>query len=335
MLAHDRECPMLHSVQRYRYTRTLQGLWLVVAFVVGIGAGIIWSGNTPVYATSNNASHGHQRCTEEHPRPSFGSAVVVEDGEVVCGSLTSFGGTTVIRGKVDGDVVAFGGSVLIDGKVEGDVTLYGGNLTLQNDAHVNGDIHVCGGQWIEGADSQLHGSVFDCTKSVSLLVLGDGGPGFRFWSTVTWVALALLLTTLLPEHVMLVRTTIKSKVRRSFVLGLLTILLAPIVLTVLIALIIPIPLAIIVLIGLIAAWALGTVAVGWLAGEYLVRRIAPKYNTRVWQVAVGSTVLALAGSLPYIGWFISLGAGLLGLGAVFLSRFGTRLYSPPKQPLSL
>jgi hypothetical protein len=43
----------------------------------------------------------------------------------------------------------------------------------------------------------------------------------------------------------------------------------------------------------------------------------------------------LAGSLPYIGCFISIGAGLLGLGAVFLSRFGTRLYSQPKQPLPL
>jgi len=43
----------------------------------------------------------------------------------------------------------------------------------------------------------------------------------------------------------------------------------------------------------------------------------------------------LAGSLPYIGNWISIGAGLLGLGAVFLSRFGTRLYSQPKQPLTL
>ncbi|HEY7415893.1 MAG TPA: polymer-forming cytoskeletal protein, partial [Ktedonobacteraceae bacterium] len=225
--------------------------------------------------------------------------------------------------------------VFINGKVQGNVTLYGGSLTLQNGAHINGDIHVCGGQWIEGVDSQLHGSVFDCTKSVSLLVLGNGDPAFRFWSMVSWVALALLLTTLLPEHVMLVRTTATSKARRSFSLGLLTVLLAPVVLAVLFALIIPIPLAIIVLIGLIAAWALGTVAVSWLVGDYLVRTIAPRHNTRVWQVVVGSALLALAGSLPYIGWFISLGAGLLGLGAVFLSRFGTRLYSPPKQPLSL
>ncbi len=325
---------MSNSVQRYRWVGMLRSFGLVVAFFIG---GVAGQGTTAVvYAASNSASYSGPRvCTEAHPRPSFGSAVVVVDGEIVCGNLTSFGGTTVVNGEVDGDVVAFGGSVFISGEVQGDVILYGGSLTLQNGAHINGNIHVCGGQWIEGVDSQLHGSVFDCTKSVSHLLLSNEDPTFRFWSIVSWVALALLLTTLLPEHVMLVRTTATSKARRSFFLGLLTFLLAPVALAVLFALIIPIPLAIIVLIGLIAAWALGTVAVSWLIGEYLVRAIAPGHNTRIWQIVVGSVVLALAGSLPYIGWFVSLGAGLLGLGAVFLSRFGTRLYSPPKQPLPL
>jgi hypothetical protein len=52
-------------------------------------------------------------------------------------------------------------------------------------------------------------------------------------------------------------------------------------------------------------------------------------------VAIGLVALALLGSLPYIGWLINLAVGLVGLGAVFLSRFGTRLYSQPKEPISL
>lgn len=188
---------------------------------------------------------------------------------------------------------------------------------------------------MEGTDLQLHGSVFDCTKSVGSILSSDVGLEFRFWFILTWVALGVLLTTLLPEHVMLVRTTAKSKSRRSLVLGLLSILLAPAVLIVLAALIISIPLAILVVVGLIAAWALGTVAVGWLVGDFILRTVAPHQNTRPMQVVVGLTVLALAESLPYVGLLISLGAGLLGLGAVFLSRFGTRLYGQPKQPLPL
>lgn len=326
---------MLKGVDKNVLERVLAGIWLIVALVIGVGAGILVGGNTPARAASFSTARDVAECTEKHPKPSFGNTIVVSNSDRICGSLTTFGGTTVVQGEVDGDIVAFAGSVIINGQVDGNVNLYGGNLTLQNGAHINGDIHVCGGQWIEGANSQFRGTVFECTKSVTTLLAGDGSPGSRFWLVFTWVGLALLLTVLLPEHVMLVRTTVKSKWRRSFVLGLLTILLAPEVLSVLIALIIPIPLAIIVAIGLIVAWALGTVAIGWLIGDYLVHMVAPHYYSRSIQVVVGSAVLALAGTLPYIGWIISIGAGLLGLGAVFLSRFGTRLYVQPKQPLSM
>ncbi len=315
----------------------LPGLWLLAAFLITIGGGAdaLVGGQPTAFAIAPHTTQSSRDCTGELHQPSFGNTIVVTSGEVICSNITSFGGTIVIHGEVRGNIVSFGGNVIIDGMVDGDVTLYGGNATLQNEAHINGDIHVCGGQWIEGTNTQLHGSVFECTKSVSLLFLGDGGPSFRFWSVLTWIALGILLTTLVPEHLMLVRTTVRSKMRRSLVLGLLSILLAPAVIAVLIALIISIPLAIIVAIALIAAWTLGTVAVGWLVGEYILRTVAPHLNTRLLQVVVGVATLALAGSLPYIGWFVSIGVGLLGLGAVLLSRFGTRLYSQPKQPLPL
>lgn len=326
----------------YKVTRkqwfmlTLPGFWLVAAFLISGGAEAFLNGLPGAQALLSQAkSVPLTTCPGEHPGPSFGGAVVVTSGEVICGDLTSFGSEVVIRGEVRGDVAAFSGNVIIAGGVDGNVTLYGSNLTLLDGAHVNGNIHVCGGRWIEGSDLQLHGNVFDCTKDVGSLLSSDVGAGFRFWLVLTWVALGVLLTTLLPEHVMLVRTTVKGKMRRSLVLGLLSVLLAPAVLVVLVALIIPIPLAILVTVGLIAAWALGTVAVGWLVGDAIMRRVAPHQNTRPMQVVVGLTVLALAESLPYVGLFVSLGAGLLGIGAVFLSRFGTRLYGQPKHPLPL
>jgi hypothetical protein len=252
----------------------------------------------------------------------------------MCGDLTSFGGNVTIDGTVKGDVMVFGSDMTLHGVVNGNITLYGGNLISAEGARVNGDIHICGGHWTEGTNSQLHGNFFSCTQGVSTLLKADMGAQFRFWYVVTWVMLGVLLTTLLPEHVMMVRTTIKSKMRRSLALGLLSILLAPAILAVLLALIIAIPLAILVAVGLIAAWALGTVAIGWIIGDVVIRAIAPHHNTRLSQVAVGVAILALAGSLPLIGWLVSILAGMIGLGAVFLSRFGTRLYSQPRQPLS-
>jgi hypothetical protein len=259
--------------------------------------------------------------------------MVVGRGEVVCNDIIALNSTVIVQGTVKNDILGIGSQLVIAGDVEGSVTLYGGDLTIQSDAHIARDIHMCGGEWAEGSNVHLQGSLFDCTKSAGLLLAGKDGTIARFWFAVGLILLSVILSFILPEHVMLVRTTAKTRIRRSFALGVLSILLAPVVIGVLFALIISIPLAIIVTIGLVIAWALGLVAIGALLGDLLFAKFFPQQKARMLQVVVGSALLAIAGSLPYLGFIISLGAGFLGLGAVLLSRFGTRLYGQPKTPL--
>lgn len=316
---------------------------IVPAFFLCLLSGVLFlavslpflAGVSYVLASSGSANSGSQPCTSTHRGPSFNTHVVVKNGEVVCSDLTAFGGTTVVQGAVRGNIVVFSGNLLIDGNVEGDITLYGSGVILQRNAVVTGTIYSCGTQPTLDPAAQLHGNVVGCPESLSQLLYSDVGPTFRFWSLVTWIALGLVLTYLLPEHMAFVRLTSLHKTRRSVMLGLLTVLLSLPVLAILIALIVSIPLAIIVVVGLIVAWAMGIVAVGVLVGEYILRAVAPHYNSRIWQVVIGITVLMLVGWLPYIGLVVQIGVGLLGLGAVFLSRFGTRLYSQPKQPMLL
>jgi hypothetical protein len=310
-------------------------LLLLPILLLGIGEGALPWLTPTVLAAGNHVEKGWRDCVGEQVGPSFGAAIIVDTNQVICGDLTSFGGIVVINGDVQGDVVIFGGKAVIAGTVDGNVDIYGGRVTLQSGSHVYGDLNLYAGGSTRGSGAEVDGNIIDHTRHIGPLFFGGGEFRFPFWSILTWGALGLLLIWLLPEHVMFVRTTVTSKPRRSLIIGLLSALLALPVLVVLIALIITIPLAIIVALGLIIAWAFGTVAVGWLVGDHVVRMVAPHYNTRPIQVVVGLTVLVLAGSLPYVGCWISIGAGLLGLGAVLLSRFGTRLYSQPRQPLIL
>ena len=311
-------------------------LFLLASFTDGgqLLAGLIPTIPT-VMAADSHTANGENNCTTQHHRPSFGGDVVVDTNEVECGNLTTFGGTVAIKGEVRGDIVAFNSKVVIAGTAYGNIHLYGGQVILQSGSQVHGDIQLYGGRYIKDPNSQLDGAIIDHGTHLDWLLGDNGGFRLSFWAFLVWIALGIMLTSLLPEHVMIVRTTIVSNTRRSLVIGLLSVLLAPPVLIVLIALILSLPLAIIVGLGLIAAWALGTVAVGWHVGDYILRKVAPSQNTRLMQAVIGLTVLVLADSLPYIGWLIALGTGLLGLGAVFLSRFGTRLYGPPKEPLDL
>ncbi len=312
----------------------LAGLLLIPGVVTsGIGGILAWF--TPgVQAAGKQIHSGGSTCTRSAQGPSFGGTIVIEPNEVMCGDITSFGGKVEIKGEMRGNVTAFNSNVIIDGDVNGDITLFGGAITLHKGSQIYGHVDLYGASEQKEQGTQVEGNITDHTRHSWFL----GTPGefsFPFWSMLAWVVLGIVLITLLPEHVMFVRTTAATKTRRSLIIGLLSILLAPAVLVVLIALILPIPLAIILALGLFAAWALGTVAIGWIVGERIMRAVAPRHNTRLVDVVVGLAVLVLVGSLPYIGWLITIGVGLLGLGAVFLSRFGTRLYSQPKQPLTL
>jgi hypothetical protein len=331
------------SIGSSRMIKAVRIRWfvlLMLIFVVGIGEEgqgqfhLPWV--TPsVLAADKHIEKSWDDCSNEHHLPSIGGTVIVDTNQLVCNDLTAVGSTVVINGTVRGDVVVFGGNAVIAGTVNGNVDIYGGTVTLQSSSHVHGDINLYAGNWMKGDGALLDGAAIYHTRQVGWLLLGSSEYSFPFWPIIGWDMLGLFLTWLLPEHVMFVRTTIATKPRRSLLIGLLSAILSLPVLVVLIALIITIPVAIIVALGLIAAWALGTVAFGWAIGEYIIRQVAPHYNTRPVQVVVGLTVLVLAGSLPYVGYWISIGAGLLGLGAVFLSRFGTRLYSQPKQPLTM
>ena len=319
----------------------LGGLALLTTFLIG-GGGQLLSWITPPAQAASNAHSKTSRsvsvqqdCTETHRDPSFGGTVVVGTNTVVCSTLTTFGATVAINGTVIGDVVGFGSNIVIAGTVDGNIDLYGGDVVLRSGSHLHGDINLYAGHWTSGQGIQFVGAVNDHTEHFNWLLPSTGAFSFPLLSLITWVALGLFLTTLLPEHVMIVRTTVVSKSRRSLMIGLLSVILAPPLLVVLIALILSIPVAIIVTLGLIAGWALGTVAIGWLVGEYVLRKVAPQKNTRPLQVAVGLTVVVLVGSIPFVGWIISIGVGLLGVGAVFLSRFGTRLYVQPRQPLTM
>ncbi len=270
-------------------------LLLLPALLLGIGEETLpWITPTAL-AAGKYLENASGDCKDQHHQPSFGGTIVVDTGEVVCGNLTSFGGTVAINGEVRGDVVTFGGEVVIAGTVDGNVDIYGGTVTLRSGSNVRGDLNLYAGGWTRGDDAQLDGAVIDHTGHIEVLFFSGSEFHFPFWPILTWIALGLLLTWLLPEHVMFVRATVASRPRRSLLIGLLR----------------------------------------WLVGEHVLRMIAPHRNTRPFQVVVGLTVLVLAGSLPFIGNWISIGAGLLGLGAVFLSRFGTRLYSQPKRPLTL
>ncbi len=279
------------------------------------------------------AADGQSPCTSNNQKPSFGDTITVGPGDVRCSDVTIIGGTVSIQGQVRGNILALGSTIILDGGVNGDIKLFGGSIRFNTGSYVNGDVNLYGSKVDGEKEVRIDGTYNDHSKTNGLF--GLSAFTLPVWFLLLMIPLGLLYTRFLPEHVMFVSATVKNQMRRSLMIGLLSALLTPAILLVLIALIISIPFALIVLFVLLIAWTSGTIAICWMLGEQVIRAFTTRPHTRYLQVTVGVIMLAVFISLPFIGWIVFLGTGMVGSGAVFLSRFGTRLYRQPQQPLPI
>jgi cytoskeletal protein CcmA (bactofilin family) len=284
----------------------------------------------------------------------FGGNLVIEEGATVDGDVSVFGGVATLAGDIDGDVAMFGGSATLSGDVDGDLVLIGGSLRLDSSANVDGECILVGGT--VGGDGA---SAINCTTvgdipsfAVPAFVRNSSGG---FFNTIGSVAsqslvlglLALLVASIMPVQLEQVSNTLAKKPAASGAVGLLTglagvsliailALLTAILIIVCIGLL-GIPIIIALTVALAAGALLGWVAVGTLIGKRLAAIMNLTNRSMAVTAALGTAAFTLAagllGSLPFLlgGWFWTMVAilfGCAGLGAVALTRFGTRVYPP-------
>src|SRR5260370_33593706 len=120
---------------------------------------------------------------------------------MVCGDVTSFGGSVTVQGELHGNVTAFNSNTLIAGQIFGNLTLFGGTIALNGNEQIHGHIAMYGARELNAPSKQLEGAITDQAHNRSF----PGKMGefeFPFWSLVVWTILGIALSSLLPEHVM-------------------------------------------------------------------------------------------------------------------------------------
>ncbi|MGC8837032.1 MAG: hypothetical protein ACP5UM_01335, partial [Anaerolineae bacterium] len=144
--------------------------------------------------------------------------------------------------------------------------------------------------------------------------------------------LAILAMLFLPRHTRQVSTCAETAWPASLGVGILATLAAVAVAVVLILTLCLAPIGLLLLVATAAAWLWGLIAIGLLIGERLFQAANVADVSPLWEAAAGVALLILATNVPCIGWALGLAAGLIGLGAVVLTRFGTRPYQPSAGP---
>lgn len=293
----------------------------------------------------------------------MGGSVFV-NGEVQ-GDLACFGGSAEVAGRVGGGLACFGGSADITGSVEDDVACFGGTVTLGPKSSVGGDIAVMGGTVEKSDSAQIGGEIqkldLGMFNKVMPKMIGharvvhENPVRSRFLVFAVWLFTALglsliilLIAALFPQHVEAVKNATMQDTWKSFGIGLLVVVAF---LPVWIMLLITIIGAFLVPLAYAAALLVSLAAFGLVLGQRFFQ-IAKKPQPGtvltsvvgfmlLMAVMVAGMLINVAGS-PFniLGWILAIISWIacwigitLGLGGVWLSRFGTvKSYRSPALP---
>ncbi len=293
---------------------------------------------------------------------SFGGQVVIEQGARVEDDVVVFGGDARFVSRrsttenVDQSLAQVQtGSVRIAGQVDRDVVVFGGNVILEPTAVIGRDVTVIGGTVDKKEGAVVRGKTERVTdpkdprfqwRSGSPFLLpfryGDWSffNGWSFWdsafgwffknlvNTLALAALGALILVFLPTQLNQVAQVAQKSAAPSLGVGCLTWLVVPPLIVLFVITCLGIPLSLVLGVAFVAAIVLGWIAISVIIGERLLNAFKAKNIVPILSMIVGVIALWLVTSVPVVGWVVWLFIATLAVGAVVLTRFGTRPYPP-------
>ncbi|MFZ0545425.1 MAG: polymer-forming cytoskeletal protein [Candidatus Promineifilaceae bacterium] len=288
-----------------------------------------------------------------------------EIGGSINGDVAVFGGDVDLTGVIDGDLVVFGGNmeVFTQAEVGGECALLGGSIT--GDGQDNVACTTFGENFsfpfAESMGIPAIPPIPDVPDVPDIPAPHIEAPHTsfvgRFFGTVGQIAgnslalglLALIVAVLIPTQLNQVSDVVIRKPVASGTVGILTSMAGPFAIAILALIsglliilcglgLLGFPIVLVLSIALAFGLLMGWVAVGTLLGQRLAEVMKLTNRSLPVVAALGTVALTLVMSamikLPFFGWMWFIVAFVIasaGLGAVTLTKFGTRDY--PLEPV--
>ena len=267
----------------------------------------------------------------------FGGNVAIEAGATVNCSVVVLGGNVEIAGSVDEDVTVIGGSVNLRSTavVSGQLSAVGGSISRDEGATVKGG-ETQGFNWQGRWPFQFVPIPIRIVDPIVYLIQAAFNIVF---SSLAMGLLALLVVLFWPEQTARVSAAITTAPAASGGLGLLTLIAVPVLIVLTAITICLSPFSAIGALVFAAAIIFGWLSLGMLVGARLTAALNLRNLSPAVSAGIGTLLFTLASNVigwvvPCVGWVVPIMLAAVGLGAVTLTRFGTRPYLPglPPQP---
>ncbi|MFH1235475.1 MAG: polymer-forming cytoskeletal protein [Parcubacteria group bacterium] len=253
-----------------------------------------------------------------------GNSVTLASKADVGWSMTSTATATDIQGAVRGNILGYGGNITITGTIDGNATFTtdaASVITLQQTATIEGDLtytaenDVITRKGAEVLGATTHHLPTQNIKDVKALMNSFG----FIVKLLGWFGLlfaGVLLVSLFPRHLIAIGEVAQRQLWRSIAYGLLVIVLTPLVAILLFLSIVGIPTGFILLTLYFMVMYGSRIVTGTMLGNLIITKFRKSESPPLWSMLLGTTLIVLASSLPYIGWIVSLISMLFGVGAL-------------------
>ena len=256
---------------------------------------------------------------------------------------------------VPGDVVVFGGNAIIEGKVAGSVVVMGGEIRARRGAEIKGDVVAIGGTIEEDEEVVIRGErilVGGVTSQIGdRLHVGSRAIRAMVSFAMLFIGFILFFITMLflRGKIERVSTHISASLLKCFGAGVLSaavglfgllIVMIPLIIT-----IVGIPLAVLLAVSCLGVYVIACTAFVFTVGRAIATRAGisggPFMHLFLGVLLLSipeiiAFVIDVLGHAPMAPWvlfkivstFVWLFAYVVGLGAIVMSRFGSRPIEP-------
>lgn len=240
----------------------------------------------------------------------------------VDGDVSLAGNDITINGTVGRDISAAGAHVYLNGKVGRNVEVAGEQLSLGRLANVAGNVNYQSrqdarreqGATITGKLARHDPPVHDNSKAAGAAF------GFNLFMVVAMLVTALVLALLLSSFFWKVSDIADRKPGKTFLVGLASALVAPVLVVTLMLTLVGIPLGILALL----IWMIMVFMSGPVAAFALGRALFKNSTSAVPTMLGGAVVIAALYLIPIINIITMILVGCFGLGALVRYLWGLR-----------
>jgi hypothetical protein len=249
------------------------------------------------------------------------------DADEQADAVIVINGDARIAGTVNSLVVVDGTATVTGGTLEG-VAIINGTLNLEAGTTVLGDVGQLGSDVSQAEGVEIGGSVNDLAGDVAGFGVFLGFTALAVWIGVGIATLivGLLMAGLAARQTRSATTLIRQEPGKTFLVGLLAVVVPPILAVLAMATIVGIPagLGLLIVVWPLVAFIGYVVAAIWLGEWLLGRRDGARAERPYLAATVGLIIAFVIGLIPLVTAVLS----IFGLGAVVLAAWRTLRGAP-------